>query len=98
VLVLVVGGASWDTIVHVDHLPEPRAHTVFAKESYETVGSTGAGKALNLARLGHDVHLHTLIGDDEVGQQALDSLAGSGVVVHPEVTARPTERHVNLMA
>jgi sugar/nucleoside kinase (ribokinase family) len=64
VRVLVVGGASWDTVVHVDQLPDSRPRTVFATSSYETVGSTGAGKALNLARLGHEVHLHTLIGDE----------------------------------
>jgi sugar/nucleoside kinase (ribokinase family) len=98
VRVLAVGGASWDTIAHVTELPDSRPQTLFASNSYETVGSTGAGKALNLARLGHEVHLHTLIGSDDVGQGVVDVLTRAGVTVHPAITEGPTERHVNLMA
>jgi sugar/nucleoside kinase (ribokinase family) len=98
VRVLVVGGASWDTVVHVDQLPDSRSRTVLATSSYETVGSTGAGKALNLARLGHEVHLHTLIGDDDIGRGVVDTLTRSGVRVHRALTVGPSERHVNLIA
>lgn len=96
--VLVVGGVSWDTVVHLDRLPEPRPQAVFASRSYETLGSTGAGKALNLARLGHEVHLHTLLGEDEPGERAAAELRAAGVVLHIDRDAGPTERHVNLMA
>jgi acarbose 7IV-phosphotransferase len=44
------------------------------------------------------VHLHTLIGDDDIGRGVVDTLTRSGVRVHPALTAGPTERHVNLMA
>jgi sugar/nucleoside kinase (ribokinase family) len=71
---------------------------VCACSSYDTVGSTGAGKALNLARLGHQVHLHTLIGADYAGQRVVNELTRSGVIVHKAIIAGPTERQVNLMA
>lgn len=96
--VLVVGAASWDTVVHLDRLPDARPHTVFASRSYETVGATGAGKALNLARLGHEVHLHTLLGDDRAGRHVTAALEAAGVCVHADADAVGTEQHVNLMA
>jgi acarbose 7IV-phosphotransferase len=97
VRVLVVGAASWDTIVHVHRFPEPRAQTMFADRSYETVGATGAGKAMNLARLGHEVHLHTLLGDDEPGEKVARALRDSGIQLHVDRCDGPTEQHVNLM-
>ena len=48
----VAGAASWDTVIHLDE-PPTSSGTVFVRTAYEGVGSTGAGKALNLARLDH---------------------------------------------
>ena len=50
--VLVLGGASWDTVIDLERFPEPRPQTLFSRGGREVVGSTGAGKALNLAALG----------------------------------------------
>jgi sugar/nucleoside kinase (ribokinase family) len=95
---LVVGGVSWDTIVSLDRFPDPRPQTLFARASHETVGSTGAGKALNLARLGFEVTLHAVVGDDEPGRRARGRLGAAGVRVRHETDPAGTERHVNLMA
>ena len=95
--VLVVGGVSWDTIVRVERFPEPRAQTVFARGARETVGSTGAGKALNLARLGLPTTLHAMLGDDGPGRRAAERLRAGGVRLVAERDPAGTERHVNLM-
>lgn len=60
--ILIIGGVSVDTIIHLDTLPESVPQTVWPSESYKMLGSTGSGKALNLAALGHQVTLHTLLG------------------------------------
>ncbi len=95
---LIVGASSWNTIVHLDALPDARPQTVFATDSYDILGGTAAGKAVNLARLGHDVHLHTLLGDDEAGGRVEVALREAGVYVHHDRSVTGTERHVNLMA
>ncbi len=96
--VLVVGGVSWDTVVRLERFPEPRPATLFARGVHETVGSTGAGKALNLARLGVAVTLHALVGEDDLGRRITRRLADGGVTFVPEPDPQGTERHVNLMA
>lgn len=96
---VVVGPASWNTLVRLDELPEPRPHTVFAKDTVRTVGGTSAGKALHLAELGVPVTLVTAVGDDPEGERVLGRLARAGE--HLEVLAHraagPTEQHLNLM-
>jgi acarbose 7IV-phosphotransferase len=95
---LVVGGVSWDTVISLDRFPEPRPHTVFAGAARETVGSTGAGKALNLRGLGFDVTLHALIGGDDAGRRIEDRLEAAGIDFIADRDPQGTERHVNLMA
>jgi sugar/nucleoside kinase (ribokinase family) len=96
--VLVVGGVSWDTIIALDRFPEPRPQTLFARGARETLGSTGAGKALNLRRLGFDVTLHAMVGDDEPGRRIEQRLSAAGVHFIGERDPQGTERHLNLMA
>ncbi|GAA3964557.1 carbohydrate kinase family protein [Allohahella marinimesophila] len=101
--VWVVGGCSMDTIIHLDDLPTGASQTVMARESYQAVGGTGAGKALNLKALGLDVCLHTILANDAEGRTVEAVLAEAGIVL--EVAAAkaldgsttPTEQHVNLM-
>lgn len=97
--VVVVGPASWNTLVRVDVLPEARSQTLFAAGHHDGLGGTSAGKAVTLAALGVDVLLRTVLGADELGALVRGALA------HPRITldavpARDgsTERHVNLMA
>lgn len=96
--ILVIGGASWDTIVHLPTLPEPRPQTLWPEASYRALGSTGAGKSLNLATLGHRVLFHTLLGKDPEAGLIRAALAHPGVDLLVTETAEPTEQHVNLMA
>lgn len=95
--VFVTGASSWDVVLHLEALPTAPG-TSFAADSYEATGSTGAGKALNLARLGHDVHLHTLLADDPPGSRIRTEVEAGGVRVHADPAAHGTEQHVNLMS
>lgn len=96
--ILVIGGASWDTIVHVPTLPAPEPQTLWPTASYRALGSTGAGKSLNLAALGHRVLFHTLLGTDAEGQQVRAALQHPRLQMVVTETREPTEQHVNLMA
>jgi len=93
--VLVIGGASYDEIVRLDRLPEPRSQTVFGT-GWRAVGSTGAGKALNLTKLGVANTLHATIADDADGHAIREYLRHHGVdAVYDD--AAVTDHHVNLM-
>ena len=94
---LSLGGIAWNTMIYVDTFPEPRPQTVFARGSHTTVGSSGAGKALNFASLGADAALWGLLGDDDSGEKVRSYLTAAGVeLVAPEDPAG-TMHHVNLM-
>ncbi|MDT0167341.1 PfkB family carbohydrate kinase [Actinotalea sp. AC32] len=95
--VLVNGPASWNTLVALPHLPEPRPGMLTATAWWEGLGGTSAGKSLSLARLGVPTLLRTVVGDDAAGERVLDALR------HPLLTvvaqrAPASERHLNLMA
>ena len=96
--VLVVGGLSWNGILQLGELPEPRPQTIFSRHFHETVGATGAGKAMNLARLGFDVTLHAMLGDDLWGGLVRQRLEREPFRFLYDVDPEGTERHVNLMA
>jgi sugar/nucleoside kinase (ribokinase family) len=94
---LVVGGVSWNHLVYVDRFPAPVPQTVFASGHHETVGSSGAGKALNLAYLGWNATLWAPVGDDEAGGRVRRVLDEAGVELRSVIDPRGTMRHVNLM-
>ena len=94
---MVFGAASWNTMIQVERFPPPAPASVFPPAWHETVGSSGAGKAMNLARLGVDVTLRCLLGDDEAGHRVRDGLGAAGVTVDAVVDPTGTGRHVNLM-
>ncbi|WP_121012802.1 carbohydrate kinase family protein [Saccharothrix australiensis] len=96
--VFVAGPASWNRLVYLDRLPEPTPRTVFARGHRTALGGTSAGKALNLAHLGADVTLRTVVGDDEAGRAITDALTAAGVDLVAEVVPGPSEQHLNLMA
>jgi sugar/nucleoside kinase (ribokinase family) len=93
----VIGGVSWNQIIDLPHLPSGRTETLWATRSRSGLGATGAGKALNLARLGFDTRLHALLGDDPDGDRAAEELAAGSVKLHRVSDPAGTERHVNLM-
>ena len=94
---LVLGGIAWNTMVYLDTFPPPRPGTVFARGSRDAIGSSGAGKALNLRALGVDVSLWGLLGDDEWGQRIRSTLGEAGVELVAATDPAGTMRHVNLM-
>ncbi|AEE46445.1 carbohydrate kinase family protein [Cellulomonas fimi] len=97
--VLVNGPASWNTVVRLPSLPEPRSATLFAREHHDGLGGTSAGKARTLAALGLDVTLRTVLGDDEQAARVRAALAHDRLTVLAEsAAAGRTERHVNLLA
>jgi len=93
--ILVIGGVSFDTIVHLSRLPEPVSQTLFGSD-YQTIGSTGAGKALNLTKLGIQTTLHATLADDEYGNLIRKYLQNRGVSAIYDKD-QFTERHVNIM-
>lgn len=95
--ILIVGGASFNTMIALDRFPEPQPQTLIARGFHETIGSTGAGKALNLRKLGMGVTLHAPIGDDRYGRLIADGLAAAGVTFLYDLDPAGTQRHVNLM-
>jgi acarbose 7IV-phosphotransferase len=96
--VLVNGPASWNTLIRVPALPEPRSHAVFATDHHEGLGGTSAGKAVTLAALGIDVTLSTLLGADEHASTIRAALERDRLTLLAEpARAGRSERHVNLM-
>lgn len=96
--VVVIGPVSWNTIVRVPRLPEPRPHTLFADDSWSTLGGTSAGKALHLADLGVGVTVATVLGTDAEASLISGALGHPLVTVVAEEVAGASERHLNLMA
>jgi len=94
---LALGGIAWNTMIYVDDFPEPRPQSFFSKGSHTTVGSSGAGKALNFATLGATSSLWGLLGDDEAGDKVRAYLAEHNVELLVELDPKGTMRHVNLM-
>lgn len=95
--IFVIGAATFNTLIYVAQFPDPRPHTVFSKGLHETVGGTGAGKALNLNRLGFQVTFHSMVGDDAAGQAVRRYLDEAGLQSIHDLDPAGTERHVNLM-
>lgn len=94
---LILGGLSWNTIVHVRSLPRQGDATSFADAAYDIMGGTGAGKAANLARLGWSPRLWAAVGDDDAGRCARAELSQHDVELVGLVDRAGTERHLNLM-
>lgn len=85
-------------MVYVDRFPEPKPGTaVFTRGYHETVGSSGAGKALNMRCLGADSTLWALVGEDNHAARIRDYMQGRGITVLTGVDPAGAERHVNLM-
>ncbi|NUU16680.1 carbohydrate kinase family protein [Cellulomonas humilata] len=95
--VLVNGPASWNTLIRLPTLPEPRTQTLFAGGHHDGLGGTSAGKALTLAALGIDVTLRTALGNDREGTLVRSALDRPRITLQVLPVDR-TERHVNLMA
>ncbi len=94
---LVLGGASWNTMLYLDRLPGAAPQTVFAHRMHRALGSSGAGKAMNLRLLGAEVTLWALLGDDDSGRLVRRALTAGGVRLIEQIDPLGTMEHVNLM-
>ena len=87
--VLSIGIATVDTIVLVDKYPTANERVV-ALQSVRAVGGPATTAAVTMARLGVDVSLACVIGDDDDGRFIFDTLKREGVdtrnvVVNPAI-------------
>jgi ribokinase len=76
--VVVVGSVNVDLVVSVGQLPragETVAGGTFARHG----GGKGANQAVAAARAGAEVAMVGAVGDDEMGHEALEELAGEGI-------------------
>jgi sugar/nucleoside kinase (ribokinase family) len=96
--VLVIGHASWNTMIRVAAFPGPGPAAIRPLGWHETVGASGAGKAIALARLGIPVTLLAPLGNDEAGRRVRAALGAiDGLELRPILDPSGTARHVNLM-
>jgi sugar/nucleoside kinase (ribokinase family) len=95
--VLVIGGTTFDSIIYLKKLPNPEPQTIHYAPYNETLGSTGAGKALNLTKLNVANALHSILGEDTYGEKIIRGLESAGVQFVYDIDPRGTERHINLM-
>jgi ribokinase len=82
----VVGHVEWVECALVDRVPRA-GEIAHARESFEVPGGGGAIAAVQLARLGGECTFYTALGDDELGQRAIEELTRLGVKV--EAVIRP---------
>lgn len=84
-------------MIYLGDFPSTGPQTVFVERSHRTVGGSGAGKALNLADLGIEVSLWSLIGDDAEGEAIRAVMRSAGVRFVTQADPAGTMRHINLM-
>ncbi len=95
--IAIIGGTTYDHIVYLPQLPKPVPHTIHSAIFHEATGSTGAGKALALTKLGMPNTLYSVVGDDQYGRYIKHYLEEQGVYTVFDTDAAGTERHINLM-
>ena len=76
--ILVVGSIAMDMIVVSERFSGP-GETVFGTSFSTAPGGKGANQAVQAARLGADVTMVGMVGDDDFGRAALSSLNSCGV-------------------
>ena len=94
---LVLGGASWNTMIYVDEFPDPVPQTVGHCQHHETAGSTGIGKAFALKALGQTVTLHAALGADDAGNRIREACKARDIDLLADTDPAGTIRHTNLM-
>lgn len=87
-----VGLASWDRIIQVDHYPQPGSYAI-VNTTASLPGGTTSNSAVALARLGAEVSLAALVGDDTEGTLLRETLEREGVTTDwlRTVTGSPTD-------
>ncbi|WP_319562861.1 ribokinase [Marispirochaeta sp.] len=73
-----IGSINMDLVVKVDRFPFP-GETLTGKTFNTFPGGKGSNQAVALSRLGADVCMAGMVGDDSFGKEYLEHLAASGV-------------------
>lgn len=94
--IVIIGGASYDHIIHLHELPVNKPDSHFAKEHYHVVGGSGIGKALNLNRL-LPITFLTKFGTDEAGLNIKKILEAEHVPYIADFDPVGSTTHTNLM-
>jgi len=95
--VFVTGGASYNSVITLDEFPKAIPQTIHHCEFDETIGNTGAGKALTLSTIGFEVLFHSLLGDDSFGEKVKAQLQVPNLNFISDIDPQGTERHLNIM-
>lgn len=95
--VFISGGTSYNSVITIDTFPGDQPQTIHHCRHIETIGNTGAGKSLALSKIGFEVTLHSLIGDDHYGREIRRYLNSEKLKFKPEVDSSGTERHTNIL-
>ncbi len=77
--VCIVGCASWDTLLPVDHYPAESEYCI-ASDEIQMPGGTSTNVAVALARLGMPPRFVGVVGDDWRGERLRAGLESAGVV------------------
>lgn len=76
--VTVVGSSNTDMVVKVSELPKP-GQTVLGGRFLQAAGGKGANQAVAAARAGADVAFVARVGQDHLGDQAVDNFRKDGI-------------------
>jgi len=95
--ILILGGTTFDHIISLAEFPKPVPQTIHQTSFFETIGSTGTGKALCLTKLEIPSTLYSVLGDDIFGHQIIEYLKKENVDFIYDMDPKGTERHINIM-
>lgn len=95
--IFIIGGASYNSVITLDEFPKAIPQTIHNCHFNETIGNTGAGKALTLSKLGFNITFHSLIGKDSFGEKVTSFLQEPNLNFITDIDSKGTERHLNIM-
>lgn len=95
--IFIIGGASYNAVITLNEFPKAIPQTIHSCHFNETIGNTGAGKALTLSKLGFNTTFHSLIGEDSFGEKVKSHLKEPNLNFITDIDSKGTERHLNIM-
>jgi sugar/nucleoside kinase (ribokinase family) len=95
--IFIIGGASYNSVITLDEFPKAIPQTIHNCHFNETIGNTGAGKALSLSKLDFKITFHSLLGADLFGRKITSYLQGTNLNFIHDIDINGSERHLNIM-
>lgn len=86
--VAVVGHVEWIRFASVERAPAS-GEIAHSTDDWEQAGGGGGVASAQLALLADEMHLFTVLGDDDLGRRSFEELESRGVHVHAEIVRRP---------